>query len=187
MKTKIKKSELEKIHNIACSDWKKRIVDYAKRNPFGDEIEFTEKEIKEMLSASTADQLPTVKEVFEVVESYGNTKTLDDAIKQLGEKDGEVKALRVLQSVKLPRHILAEQELVVIIKAINDGWIANYDDHNQYKYYPWWYLGKNFRLNYVGCDYSNSDCSARLVLESREKAEYVSSQFKELYKEYLNN
>ena len=49
MKTTIKKSELEKIHNIACSDWKKRIVDYTKRNPFGDEIEFTEKEIKEII------------------------------------------------------------------------------------------------------------------------------------------
>ena len=187
MKTKIKKSELEKIHNIACNDWKKKIIDYTKRNPFGDEIEFTEKEIKEMLSASTADQLPTVKEVFEVVESYENIKTLDDAIKHLGEKDEEVKALRVLQSVKLTRYIIAEQELVVIIKALNDGWVADYDKHNQYKYYPWWYLGKNFRLYCVLYFSSYSCCSSRLVLESREKAEYVSSQFKNLYKEYLNN
>ena len=187
MKTTIKKSELEKIYNIACKDWKNKIVDYTKRNPFGDTIDFKESEIKEMLSAATQEQLPTVKEVFEVTSSFESIKTVEDAIKYLGEKDEEVKTLESLRNAKIPRHIVAEQELVVIVKAVNDGWVADYANHNQYKFYPWWYLGKDFRLYYVDFYYSHSVCSARLVLESIEKAEYVSSQFKHLYKEYLNN
>ena len=91
-----------------------------------------------------------------------------------------------MQHVSLPRHILAEQELVVIIKAVNEGWEADFDNHSQPKYFSWWNLGKNFSLSCV-CYFPSDSCvSRRLCLEIREKVEYVSSEFKNLYKEYLN-
>ena len=186
MKTKITRIELKRIFDISCQEWKSKIVEYTKRNPFGDTIEFTEKEVKEMISASTEKQLPTVKEIFNVVNSWENIKSVEDAIKILGEKDEEVSLLRDIQHVSLPRHILAEQELVVIIKAVNEGWEADFDNHNQPKYFPWWYLGKNFSLRCVDFSYSRSYVPRRLCLETREKGEYMSSEFKNLYKEYLN-
>ena len=186
MKTTITKTELKRIHDIACDTWKSKIVEYAKRNPFGDTIEFTEKEVKEMISASTEKQSPTVKEIFNVINYWENIKSVEDAIKILGEKDEEVSLLRNMQNVSLPRHILAEQELVVIIKAVNEGWEADFDNYNQCKYFPWWYLGKNFSLCCVSCCHSASAVPRRLCLETIEKAEYVSSEFKNIYEKYLN-
>lgn len=186
MKTIITKTELKKIHDIACSGWQSKIVEFTKRNPFGEDIEFSKKEIEEMISACTKEQLPIVKEIFEIKDITSEIKTLEEAINKLGDKDEEVELLKTMQDVNLPRHILAEQELVVIIKALNEGWKVNFDDYNQYKYYPWFYLGKNFR--YYDCNYWNSSSisSARLCLKSSELAIYAGKQFTKTYKEYMN-
>ena len=184
MKTTITKTELKRIHDIACETWRNKIVEYTERNPFGDTIDFSEKEIQEMVSASTVKQLPIVKEIFNIINNWESIKTVEDAIKILGEKDEEVSLLKDMQRVSLPRHIIAEQELVVIIKAVNSGWEADFDN-NQYKYFPWWYLGKSFSLSRVFFCLS-SGIPRRLCLETREKAEYMSEQFKNLYEQYLN-
>ena len=39
---KVKKSDLGKIHNVACSTWKSRLETYAQRNPFDDSIELSD-------------------------------------------------------------------------------------------------------------------------------------------------
>ena len=146
MKTAIKKSELKKIYDIACATWQPKIEKYAQRNPFSDEVEFSEKEIKEMISASTLEQVSTVKEVFNITNSWEDIKTVEDAIERLGEKDEDVVALRQLYKIDLPRYIVAKQELVLIIKAVNGQWVADYNNSRQPKWYNWWYLGKDFRL-----------------------------------------
>lgn len=186
MKTTIKKSELKKIYDIACDTWKLKIEKYAQRKPFSDEVEFSEKEIKEMISASTVEQVSTVKEVFNVTDNWKDIKTVEDAIERLGEKDEDVVVLRQLYKVDLPRYIVAEQELVVVIKAVNGQWVADYNNHNQLKWCNWWYLGKDFRLFDSHYDCSTSSVSSRLVLENEEKGSFLAIQFKNLYKEYMN-
>jgi hypothetical protein len=186
MKKVIKKSELKRIYDIACTTWQPKIEKYAQRNPFSEEVEFSEKEIKEMISVSTAEQLPTVKEVFNVVDSWQSIKSLQCAIQSLGDKDEEVITLRNMQNVNLPRYILAEQELVVVTKTVNEGWVADYNNHNQAKWYSWFYLGDNFRLADSVYRFSSSSVSSRLVLETEEKAKHLSDNFLNLYKEYMN-
>lgn len=187
MKTKITRKDLEKIHNVACQNWKSKIKKYAEANPFSDEIEFTKEQIQEMLTASTEEQLPIVKEVFNVVETFESIKTLEDACKVLGEDDEQVKTLRVLQSViGLDRKVVSLQELTVITKALNDGWTPDFDNHNEYKYYLWFYLGKKFRLNDCDCYFSYSCAPASLVHKSREIALYSAKQFENIWKDCLN-
>src|SRR5690349_3012688 len=98
MKTEITRTELSKIHKIACSQWKPKIEKYANANPFSEKINFTEKEIQEMISACTAEQLPIVKEIFEIKDTWEDIKTLEDACKQLSELDDDVRQLRLLQN-----------------------------------------------------------------------------------------
>ena len=38
MKTTIKKSELKRIYDIACTTWQPKIEKYAQRNPFSEEV-----------------------------------------------------------------------------------------------------------------------------------------------------
>lgn len=187
MKTEIKKSELKRIYNIACNTWKPKIEKYAQRNPFEDTVEFTNKEIEEMVSASTNEQKPIVKEVFEIKETFEEIGSLSDAIQFLGENDIEVQNLRILQkAVGLRRGIVAEQELIVIIRALNGGEELNWNNHNQNKYYSWFYLGDNFSHYLCSWHYSNSFAPARLCFKSKELAEYASTKFLNLYKEVYN-
>ena len=96
METIITRVELKKIYDVACQTWKSKIEKYAQRNPFGEYIEFTEKEIQEMISACTKEQLPIVKEIFNITTSWENIKSLSDAIKYLGESDEDVVELSKL-------------------------------------------------------------------------------------------
>lgn len=187
MKTQITRVELKKIHDIACDRWAKKIADYAKANPFSDTIDFSEKQIEEMIKACTAEQLPIVKDVFNVVDTFESIKTVEDACKYLGEIDDEVRQLRLLQNIpNLNRRTLSGQELVVITKALNEGVILDWDNHNEYKYIPWWYLGKDFRLDYVSEFDTTSIVCAPLHTKSRELADYSAKQFKSIWKDCLN-
>lgn len=187
MKTKITREELKQIYDIACTDWKKTISKYGTRNVFENEIEFSKEEIQGMIDASSDTQKLVVKKAFDIVEKMELIKTLQDAIESLGELDEEVIDLRILQSKKCSRKLLALQELVVIIKALNDGWEGDWDNHSQYKYILWWYLGKNFRLYY--CDIYNSDSNvpARLCHKTREIALYSSKQFIDIWRDAFNS
>ena len=188
MKTKINKSDLKKIYNIACTDWKKKIKDYASKDPFTSEIEFTEKQIKEMLSASTPDQLPVVKEVFEVKDTFESIDSVELACRYLGESDQDVKELRLLENIKgLSRKLLSGQELTVIIKALNEKEKLDWDNSSQVKYYLWWYLGSSFRLNDCYYGYSYSDTPAHLCFKSRDIALYAASKFKNIFEDHYNN
>jgi len=187
MKYSITREELGKIYTISCDTWKTKIKDYGSKDPFSETIKFTEKQINEMIKACTDVQLPVVKEIFDVRDSWEDIKTLEDATNKLGEKDEDVIQLRKLESVDgLADYILNNQIAIVVAKALNDGWVANWDDHNEYKYYPWFYLGKKFRYNYCNYWYSGSSASSRLSFKSSELAIYAGKQFKDVYENFLN-
>jgi hypothetical protein len=60
----IKRSDLQKIHNIACSTWKNRIEQYALRTPFNDIIELNDVEVDAMFNAADNSQTKVLIEVF---------------------------------------------------------------------------------------------------------------------------
>lgn len=63
-KMEIKKSELEKIYNVACSTWQVKIKEMANRNAFGDSVDLTQEEIDIMFRASTIPQREVLEQVF---------------------------------------------------------------------------------------------------------------------------
>jgi hypothetical protein len=60
----VKKAELERIHEVACSTWKSKIAELTLRNPFGDGIELTQTEVDNMFAAATESQRPVLVAVF---------------------------------------------------------------------------------------------------------------------------
>lgn len=139
-------------------------------------------------------EVDTNKSTFEKIvfkklkkEITERVKTVEDAIRELGEKDEEVFQLRKLQSIcGLSEAILNNQIAVVIVKALNEGWKADWNDSNERKYFPWFYLGDNFRCAYchTWCTYSYA--SSRLCFKTPNLAEYAANQFAEVYKKFMN-
>ena len=60
----ITREQLQKIHDVACFDWKEKITEYAVRNPFGDTIEFTQTEVGEMFKAASLSQTAVLANIF---------------------------------------------------------------------------------------------------------------------------
>lgn len=186
MKTEIKRSELQKIWEISCAGWKPRLQAYATGTPFSETIKFTENQINEMIEACTDVQLPIVKEIFDVRDTWKDIKTLEDACKQLGEVDNEVRQLRLLQNIpNLERRVVAGQELAVIAKALNNGTVLDWDDSNESKCYVWFDMRDKGSCYGWLCGYSRSSVPASLCLKSSEIAEYFGRQFEQTYREYM--
>ena len=137
--------------------------------------DISNKEVKEKMEL----EFPTL---------FKKSSILNEAISYLTEEDEEVVKLRKLEKIEGIDNILAEQRLVVIFKAKNEKLIFDWNDDNQYKHYPWFYLGENFRYNGYGSCYAGSVVSSRLCLKSKELLlELVNQQeILELYKTYLS-
>ena len=84
---------------------------------------------------------------------------------------------------------IAFQKLKVIARALNQGWKPNWNDSNQRKWYPWFYLN-NPGFRFVASDYvsvsTGSTGGSRLCYESEELSIYASNQFLDLYNNLLN-
>lgn len=80
---------------------------------------------------------------------------------------------------------IAYKKLKIIVRALNEGWEPDYNDENQRKWYPWFWLdAPGFRLSVCYFDRSCTTVGARLVFKSEELAHYAANQFVELYSDY---
>lgn len=113
-------------------------------------------------------------------------ETLQDAIEALGENDFEVKELRKLERAGIDSHILYSQQATIIIKAVNDGWVADWNDNSQYKYFIWWDMRTSSFGFYGYFDWhTGSDVSSRFALKNSELTKYVATQFKDIFRKAM--
>jgi hypothetical protein len=87
MKTnEITKDQLKQIHDVACSGWKAKIIEFAARNPFGNTVEFTSEEIAEMFKASDNKQTKVLESIFGSQQQELDFRSNDINFKQDGIK-----------------------------------------------------------------------------------------------------
>jgi len=115
-------------------------------------------------------------------------KSISDAIQELGEKDAEVIIYRKLISVfSLDVHVVQQQQMVIITKALNEGWAPDWSDHSEYKYYPYFEMAgsSGFRFHDDAYWHSISYVGSRLCFKTRELAVHAGKTFAPLYKDYF--
>lgn len=111
-------------------------------------------------------------------------KTFDDALVVLG-----LNKEKFDDSIKdLSKDEVAYKKLKIINKALNEGWTPNWDDSDEYKYYPWFKkVGSGAGFSYYDYffDYSYSLVGSSLVFKSSELAKYAGQQFIDIYNDFL--
>jgi hypothetical protein len=113
---------------------------------------------------------------------YEEIKTFEDACYKLGYDPGSITTENDTPDEA------AYKKLKVVVKAINNGWLPDWSNGSQYKYYPWFrVLSSGFGFSHSGYDYGHttSTVGSRLCTDSIEKALYIATQFEELYKDYF--
>lgn len=102
------------------------------------------KEGKQVLSDLFGKQVALYDNITDRVKSF------EDACQVLGISTNvpEVKGL----PRKHQKAIIANYKLIVIAEALNEGWKPNWQDSDEYKYYPWFDMSNPAG---VGCSYTN--------------------------------
>jgi len=80
-------------------------------------------------------------------------------------------------------------KLFVIFKAINNGWVADFTNPNQVKYFPWMKVnssgsGFGFAHSVYDFDRSSSHVGSRLCTYDPEVAVYIGEQFAPEYAKF---
>lgn len=130
------------------------------------------------------------KEDYE--EITDRVKTYEDACKVLGvepinEQNAKAQGFRSDE--------IARRKLETIAAALNEGWKPDWNNTDQYKYYPYFYIQENAKgKGSAGLSYASTGSAAtytcayigsRLCFYASRLARYASNQFTDLYEQIL--
>lgn len=119
-------------------------------------------------------------------------KTYEDACKVLGvepinEQNAKAQGFRSDE--------IARRKLETIAAALNEGWKPDWNNTDQYKYYPYFYIQENAKgkgsaglscANAHGAAaYASADFGSRLCFYASRLARYAGNQFTDLYEQIL--
>ncbi|MFV0311414.1 MAG: hypothetical protein ACK5KN_07165 [Dysgonomonas sp.] len=113
-------------------------------------------------------------------------KTYEDACNDLGEKPIDENTLTKLG---LNKNDIAYMKLATIARALNEGWVAKvYDNANRWS--PWFvHNGSPAAFAFDGSGYADACARAgsgsRLALKSEKLANYMGTQFLDLWREFI--
>lgn len=139
------------------------------------------KEGKQVLSDLFGKQVALYDNITDRVKSF------EDACQVLGISTNvpEVKGL----PRKHQKAIIANYKLIIIAEALNEGWKPNWQDSDEYKYYPWFDMsnpaGVGYSSTYYAASYTDANFGSRLCLKNRELAIYFGQTFTDLFNDSL--
>lgn len=139
------------------------------------------KEGKQVLSDLFGKQVALYDNITDRVKSF------EDACQVLGISTNvpEVKGL----PRKHQKAIIANYKLIVIAEALNEGWKPNWQDSDEYKYYPWFDMsnpaGVGYSSTYTTASNTDANFGSRLCLKNRELAIYFGQTFTDLFNDSL--
>jgi len=118
---------------------------------------------------------------------FKTIKTFEDACTKLALDPTQLPDVSMIPE-EFRKPIINAYKLMIIYKAINDGWVPDWNDSDQYKYYPYFrVLSSGFGFSYSGYfyTYATTIVGSRLCFESSEQAKYAGTQFTAEYKQFL--
>lgn len=94
----------------------------------------------------------------------------------------------VLGKLGFTKDEIAYRKLKTIAEALNEGWLPDWTDWDEYKYFNWFYID-SAGFVYADTNHAASDAYAsigsRLCFKTRELASFAGKQFEDIYNDYL--
>ena len=176
----ISRDNLKAIHNIACSSWKSKLEEYAKRNPFENEISLSQSEIYAMFKASDSKQIDVLKKFFSIpTDIRDRVKSFIDACDVLGISKELPSFLR-----DAPKRYIALYKLETTIKALNEGYWPNWENENEFKYWNWFKMKGGFSSYRTYYTHTTTSVPSALCLRTNDLAVHAAKILLEECKEY---
>lgn len=124
---------------------------------------------------------------IEVAEPYDHVKSYEDACRVLGVEPVDEQAMA---AAGFRADEIARRKLETITAALNDGWKPDWNDTDQYKYVPWFWIkprpgqtnaGLACATTPLAPTDTTADIGSRLCFKNAAVARYAANQFTELY------
>lgn len=139
--------------------------------PQGYEIDSFDKLSGEIFfKAKPKDILERIKTIDDVLADHGLTREQFD--EQCEGLDEDEVAYRILK---------------LVARSLNEGWVPDWSNSNECKYYPWFEMqgSSGFRFGDDGGWFSVSRVGSRLCFKSRALAEHAGKHFTGVYKQFM--
>lgn len=152
-----------------------------------------EEKAKELYPTASAE----MKAIFE--ETYGKktffqkitdrVKTFNDACEVLGVDSGTTISMSSTDPI-ISNEMKAAQafiKLTIIAKALNEGWTPDWENTDEYKYWPYFKMksGFGFSGTYYAYWGTLTHVGSRLCFKTEELAKYAATQFESIYQDFL--
>jgi hypothetical protein len=181
----VKKNEFEKLYSIACDTWKEKFKNLLKDFIFSDNIEFKEEFIEEMRKACTADQLTIFNEIFKDYIPKNLFEGISDYKSFCIKSNHSELILSDFKHSIDPKRAFALEKLEQIKQYFNKGIALDWDNHNQQKWYPWYYTGSG-GLRFGRSYYHYRDfCGGVAFFIDQETSDFVGKTFIDIYKDLV--
>lgn len=124
------------------------------------------------------------------LEITDRVKTLEDALEIAGEQASEDIKILIFYQGKDKDFIAASAfaKLTLIARVLNEGWVPDWSNSNQYKYYPYFkakVAGFGCSAAFYVCWTAYTGVGSRLCFKTSELAMYAGKQFETIYNEFL--
>lgn len=134
----------------------------------------------------------TVFDFFtEEVEDAPRVTSYEEACERVGVEPLTEERIKALE---LRPDEVARKKLEVITAALNEGWSPDWNNTNEYKYYPYFYIeprkhganaGLSYTYTYYSASYTHAYIGSRLCFHEPDAARYAGRTFTELYEQLL--
>ena len=152
------------------------------------------------------DEKMATKEAERLAEKLGVQTTVLKAVKVIPPKDitkrvtSYAAACEVLEVEPIDEEVfkrlgftkdeIAYRKLKTIAEALNEGWVPDWGNSNQYKYWPWFVYdpktaGFACSHTYSTASSANALIGSRLCFKTSALARFAGDTFPELYNDYL--
>ncbi|MEA5006905.1 MAG: hypothetical protein VB022_10885 [Rikenellaceae bacterium] len=135
---------------------------------------------KSLLREMFGSQVSLSDDVRDTVRSFNDACTLLGISTNLPE----VSSLPELHR----KAIRANYKLIIIAEALNEGWRPDWNNTNEFKYFPWFTVstaGLGYSSTSTTTTHANANIGSRLCFKNRELAIYFGQQFIDLWEDVL--
>ena len=120
---------------------------------------------------------------------FRTIKSFEDACQKENVNSSLLPDFSLIQE-EFRKPLIAVYKLFLIFKAINNGWVPDYGNSDQNKYFPWFRVlssgsGFSFSSSNCHCGAADTTVGARLCTDTSEKALYIAQQFEAEYKDFF--
>jgi hypothetical protein len=117
---------------------------------------------------------------------FRNLKSFDDCCRLCGTTEEEFE--KKWSEINVDFQTIAFERLKIINQAINQEWVPDHFDTNQYKWAPWFTVsssGFGFAGSFCRCGSAGAFVVFRLCFESEEKSNHAGRHFTKYFQEFI--